>query len=414
MIVLWRTILKNYIRGGVCINRKRKKLFIIGVFFFIIMSISGVYALTLQSTLTVINTGLVKISIDAYKINDENAEIEYANDAVVFPGETTSLIPRVTNLGADCYLRIKVDFINNDINFVDYVAGFSSDFVECGDYYYYDKILSSGETIQIFESIKMPDNVGNLIDDREVKINIIAEAVQCENIEPDYSKEDPWDGIVPTKNESGTYNIEIDDNSTIRIEFDNSTKNDINVSNTFLDGLKDAMPGDTCIDTIEIKNNNNVKTKYYFKVNLIESKEKELLKKMNLIITNEEDVVIYNGELLSNERILLGEIDVGAKEVLTFKVFVPKDLSNEYSNLNPKPTMIFASDYKGNSQYSSSEDAGTQDIQEAYNTKSLVEKLKSPNTGDRIDVVITIFLISATGLIITMILDYAERKRNID
>ena len=71
-----------------------------------------------------------------------------------------------------------------------------------------------------------------------------------------------------------------------------------------------------------------------------------------------------------------------------FKVLVPEELDNQFENLNPKLFFVFSAEY---------------DTEE--NTD------KNPQTGDSIDVAITIFFISAIGLVIVMLLAYKEKKK---
>ena len=66
-----------YKRGSDHINSKRRKLLFLGLFFFALMVVSGVYALTIQNTSAAINTGEVDIKIKFYQVNNLNEEVEY-------------------------------------------------------------------------------------------------------------------------------------------------------------------------------------------------------------------------------------------------------------------------------------------------------------------------------------------------
>ena len=90
------------------------------------MSISGVYALTTQNTSGVLSTGFVDVKLQTYELNSENEEVEFSENKKLLPGETISFIPKVINLGANCYIRIKINY--NSLDFSEYVTGFSSNF----------------------------------------------------------------------------------------------------------------------------------------------------------------------------------------------------------------------------------------------------------------------------------------------
>ena len=411
------------------------------------MIVSGVYALTIQNTSAAINTGEVDIKIKFYKLNNLNEEVEYEN-FVLLPGDVTSFVPKVLNLGADCYLRIKIDYINSDVNFEDYVVNFSDDFEKHGEYYYYKNVLKSGENVKIFDAIMVPENIESMIDDHSFVFNVTAEAVQEKNYTPNYTLDNPWEGITPEKNENSSHTIDVGDPDTIKIKYENKADKDITIPDEFLDELKVALPGDEFKDNIEIKNNNKGKANYYVQLETDDNSdiEKELLDRIALIITNKENEVVYEGNLSEAEIIKLAAIESNEEDELEFKISVPSDLANKYTRLNPKLTLVFSHDYKeetepgdepgtnpttdptvppsggeGNGggapsggQPSSGGGSG-QTAAKKTNKRFSISSIILPRTGDKIDITITIFIIAAIGLVTTMVLDYRERaKEDID
>ena len=150
------------------------------------------------------------------------------------------------------------------------------------------------------------------------------------------------------------------------------------------------VPGDSFTDSIKIKNTNKKKTKYYMEFNTDKNdiKEINLLSQIQLIITKTDGQVVYDGKLLSEDKILLGEYKSGEVDELYFKVSVPEELDNQFENLNPRLLLVFSAE---------------------YDTKE--NTYKNPQTGDSIDVAITIFFISAIGLVVVMLLAYKEKKK---
>ena len=358
------------------------------------MSISAVYAIRNQMTDGIISTGLVNIKIDTYKKNESDQMVKYDDvTKVVNPGEVISIIPQITNLSAECYVRVKINYINDNIDFLDYVTDFSSELNKIGDYYYYNKVLKQNETIKLFDTIKIPENINDLTDKKQIKLEIIAQAIQDKNFEPDYTLIDPWKNINPTQSVKDSYSIDTDKQySKIDVKFQNDIKNDIYIPNNFFENLKNAMPGDVITANVQITNINKNKAKYFLRFSTDDKNQKdiELLNKINLTITNQFGQVLYNGKILKQENILLGEYTLNQSDKLNFKVSIPIDLDNEYIDLNPKVSVVFSADYK------------EKDI--IKNKESKV----NPNTGDKIDWAITIFFISAVGLIIVILLELRE------
>ena len=92
----------------------KKRLFLVGLTFFLIMCISGIYSLSseINDTETTVSTGAVDIKLEEFNGNNE----PFTEDGkVVMPGEEISLVPKVNNLGIECYLRTKITYtINNE------------------------------------------------------------------------------------------------------------------------------------------------------------------------------------------------------------------------------------------------------------------------------------------------------------
>ena len=373
------------------------------------MSISGIYALILQTTGGKFNTGGVDIEIQNYSLNSEETEVKYDNENnEVSPSEVISLISKIENYGENCYVRTKIFYINDAINFKKYVTGMSDEWEKHGDYYYYKRTLNKDEKLKIFDTIKIPDNIRELTSESKIKLEITAEAVQEKNFEPDFSKEDPWQGIVPTQSVNTKYDINTNDNYIV-IKYEDGADEDINVPNNFFEEMKNLMPGDSYTSSVEIKNKNNKKAKYYFKLSLNEENKiyQELLNNIDLIISNKNGKILYNGKMINDKKILLGEYSIGQEDKLDLKIIVPKELENKYANLGSTLNLIFSVEYeKENTENNNAENNNT-------DNKTENENKMNPKTGDKINVAITIFVLSSIGMIIVSFLDYRE-KRNIE
>ncbi len=352
------------------------------------MTISGIFALKEQETNGAIHTNAVDIKINNYTIDENGQEVDYGNEPkIVVPGDVISLIPKVSNQGMDCYLRIKVFYIDENTNFENYVTNFLGDFTKQGDYYYYNKTFKSGENLKIFDTIKIPDDIDDIFTNGYIKLTITAEAVQSKNFKPDYELEDPWNGVEPTETTNETYDID-NKNSKIYVKYEDNTDTNINISNDFFEKASSLVPGDVITSTIEIdnKDKNNANFFLHFDKSNNSQEEIELLDQITLIITNKDGKEIYNGKLSTNDKIFLGKYNKGDKDSLQFKIIVPADLDNKYENINPKLSLVFSAEYEKN----------------------------NPKTGDTIYLATAIFLISSVCFIAVIVLYCKERKKNSD
>jgi len=353
------------------------------------MGISGIYAVTEQLTNGQIITGGIDIDLQVFKINNENKEVKYIEDnKVVMPGEVVSFIPKVENKGERCYLRAKIFYINESIDINQFINGISSDWVKHGEYYYYGKTFDSGKTTKLFDSVQIPNNINEITNSKKIKLEITVEAVQEKNFTPDYTKDDPWQGIVPTKSIRDKYDIDTTTNSKMTIKYENGASEDIIVSDDFFDNMKTIMPGDSYDSSIEIKNKDKKVAKYYLR---FKYDEIALLKETILVITNKKGQIIYNGKIKDAKNIFLGEYKKNQGEKLDLKILVPEDMENQYENLSTKLEWIFKVEYD-------------KEIDKKNNNKT------NPQTGDNINVAITMFILSSIGLIVVMVLEHRERK----
>lgn len=393
------------------------------------MSISGIYAVTNSQINTGFSTGSIDIKINTYELNTENKEVEYGSMNVkAMPGDDVSLIPKISNLGEECYIRFKVEYVNEETDFINYVSGFSNDFIKHGDYYYFENAVKTNEVIKLFDTITVPETIENRTNTDKIELTITAQAIQLRNFEPDYTLDDPWNGIEPIKSTNTTYTIdENSEDKTITIEFENGAEKDISVKNDFFKNIPKILPGDSFEGSIEINNNNKKNVKYYLelKENISNNQELELLKKINITITNSKGQVIYDGKIADINKTLIGNYSLNEKDKLNLKLSLPIELGNEYANIVPRFSLVFSAEYKAEDVIK--EAGGIDRNKENNNTEenkkyneNIIQTIteggngqtkKNPKTGDSVNLAIAIFLSSAIGLIVIMILAYIERRK---
>ena len=80
------------------------------------MTTSGIFAVANQNLNSSISTGNVDVNLEIYK-DDNGEEVLYGEDTTkVMPGDKLSFIPKVNNLAEDCYVRFKVDYIDECVS----------------------------------------------------------------------------------------------------------------------------------------------------------------------------------------------------------------------------------------------------------------------------------------------------------
>ena len=206
------------------------------------MFISGIYALNkeINTTESGISTGTVDIEIKEYNNNAQPFDLD---GTVVMPGDEIVLIPRVNNLGLDCYIRTKIEyFINNeDFSVADYIEGNYSSWTKKGDYYYYDSIFFEKSSIDLFNKVTIP-NLSSEYNDKKIIVSILVEAVQAKNFDGN------WDNVDIRRSINRSYDIYYEGESSVIYE-DGSSRH-ITFDDAFFNKLGNILPGDSISEDI--------------------------------------------------------------------------------------------------------------------------------------------------------------------
>lgn len=360
----------------------KNRLFLLGMIFFIIFCVSGIYALVddvINNTESVISTSYVDIKLEEY----QNGEPYTKENEVVMPGEVVELNTRVSNLGIDCYVRIKIIYTLNNTEYIEsnYINGDYKNWSKIDDYYYYDSVLNQSETLNLFDTIQIPNNIINNSSGDKLVVHIIVEAVQAKNFDGN------WDEVDIKKTIDKSYSMDSEGNS--EIIYENNADKYIDIGDGFFNNLGGLLPGDSISDQITIDNNSSNRIKYYLSVDTknLTQEEIDLLENVNITINNSKNRELYKGKLLQINNMLLGTYNSESNEVINFTISIPSNLDNEYSKIATKIIWIFSVNEENNSL--------------------------NPQTWDlRFDLSMTLFMFSAVGLLIVMIFE-KKGKENI-
>lgn len=350
------------------------------------MTISGIYASAQQITNGQLYSGGVDIDVTMYKLTSENVEVVSVDERKVIPAQVVSVIPKVKNNGEKCYIRAKIFYINNSVEPSKYINSISNDWIKRGDYYYFARPLKEDVSIKMFDTVKIPENIQEITSSKRLVLEVTVEAVQEKNFVPDYSKSDPWQGLEPAQIVNSKYDMDINNTSNILVDYQNGAEESVKLAKNSFSNLREVMPGDTYTTYIQVKNTNKKDEKYYLKFN---SNNVNLPNQMELVITGKNGQVIFDDNIQIGQNILLGQYGAGEEDILDVQMKVPENVENPYEYLDSNLNLVFSVDSE----------------------KKKNNNMINPQTGDKIYLAITIFLISAIGLVIVMVLDYVERRK---
>ena len=347
------------------------------------MLVSGIYALDdeINETENGISTGSVDIQIKEY--NGNNQLFDETKKAVM-PGDEITLIPRINNLGVECYLRVKINYSIGSESFSadSYIDGNYSSWTKKGDYYYYDSVLSKKGSIDLFNKITIP-NLSEEYYGKTVMVHIIVEAVQAKNFDGN------WNDVEIKKSVDRTYDIDYEGESSVIYE--DGINHHITLGNNFFDHLVNMLPGDKDVGTFSILNSSDSKIKYYLSIDYkkLSSSELALLKKINLVIKKSNGQIISESNLADKDKRTLGIYSKGEGDSFIVEISLPKNIDNNFSKLFTKIIWIFSCE-----------------VLEQHNGLN-------PQTWDyNFDLSITVFLISTVGFIIVLFLGKKEADKN--
>ena len=337
-----------------------------------IMTISGIYSLSeeIYNSESGISTGAIDIEIE--ELNKDNQPFDEDGN-LVMPGDEIILIPKINNLGEECYLRAKIEFIidNEVFEVTDYIDGDYTSWSKKDDYYYYNSTFSKKDSTILFNKVTIPDLSSDYYG-KTVAVHIIVEAVQAKHFNGD------WDSVRIKKSIDRRYDIDYEGMSNVIYE--DFTNHHINLDDEFFNKLGNMLPGDSFSETVRLLNKGDSKNEYYFSIDYknLSSEELELLENIKLIVKNQSGV--------------LGIYKKGEGDIFRYEIFLPEDIDNDFSKLSTKIKWNFS--YK------------------AISKVLPAHEESNPKTGDYgINMSIIIFIFSSIGLLLVLLI---WKKENIE
>lgn len=296
------------------------------------------------------DTGVIDIELDEYQLDENGKMIAWQNNPIVLPGSVVSKIPRISNVGYDCWIRVKMTPSDPDLNLTyDYTKGWI--FADDG-YIYYRNILKHGDEVDLFHNVTFPlDMDQEQYQDASLSLKIDVDAIQSKNFIPDFSKSKPWgDVTIQECIREAPYTInelDVPDPLNFELQYDEGAKELIKNHDDLFSNIPTLFPGDKYKDELTLKNNGKTARKLYFRTLNIED---DLLSKLRLNIWLEKNGTrqqIYSGDFASkklDDRILLTVLQPGETGKLIYDIYVPEELDNAYTLLNDKIRWLFSTE----------------------------------------------------------------------
>lgn len=289
-------------------------------------------------------TGSVDVRIRQYEVTRKGEVL--STPGQVMPNQDVSYIPRVINLRAESYVRVKVEIqmdedVANPIT-LENVLGFNKEWVQRGDYFYLTKSLKTNETSDLFRGFHVPkeweqDTACGFT------IRVAVDALQKEYVVPNFDSIAPW-GTVKIEHAKQEDNIDYGIAKKMKVspvmEYTELDGLESKISDLFTN-FNYFMAGDTYRDTLQMKNRSEHPIKLYFKTDTMET---DLTSQMNVKIYC-DGKILYDGKLHSpslGQYQYLTVIPQNTIKDFDFEVHLPKNSKNYYSVLKDKVIWKFS------------------------------------------------------------------------
>lgn len=336
----------------------KKKIIVLGSVLVAGIGVQSVFALSEIHVENQFSTGVVDVGLKEYTLDENGNEVLWQNVENILPGDRISKVPRITNYGNDCYVRVKTEFINTTLDMND-VYGMDTDWILADDgYYYYSQKLSTGDNVDLFKGISIPNDLNMTFQETQFQLKIQLEAIQSKNFTPNFMRSSPWGNveIIECQKEGMYYMAEMQtlEKQTFTVRYEGDTNQLIKNADDFFSNFPVMLPGDCYADSIEFFNDGKKRIPLYFRTSNMEKNDKnceDLLEKIHLKITKFVDgksEIIYDGAIHAkelNQGVELCKLNPLEKGELLYEIETPSELNNCYSLMEEKVVWVFSTEY---------------------------------------------------------------------
>lgn len=274
--------------------------------------------------------GGIEVSLDVYAEDGQGDRTDPY--PILFPGQPASYVIQVNNHYDASWVRVRIDGLLNEEEPIEVIPLSDSRWIRRGDYYYYTEPLGCEESVVMCRAIEIPPDAGY---QGTVSLGISAGAIQAENFQPDFDREDPFRGVKTEATahiDEGQWQHNMEQvQGPVHISYDDAASSLVDDTGLFGDGdgPNALLPGTRLQDSFLVRNDSgNIKELSLFSM---ETGEHIPEAKRVLLQIERDGRLLYQDSLLNEDLkqgILLAVLPPGTESRVTFTIRVPEDMTN--------------------------------------------------------------------------------------
>ena len=145
-----------------------------------------------------LETGSVKIGIETLGL-EHGTFRKLPQEVIVDCEKPVSYIPRITNRGETCYLRVRLlaKAGEKQLELTDHLQDIQSGWIRKGEYLYYQEPVAYGRSVDVCQGFQLPEE-WDFYQEKNLQLRTEADALQAKNFKPDLAADNPWGDLVVT------------------------------------------------------------------------------------------------------------------------------------------------------------------------------------------------------------------------
>lgn len=150
-----------------------------------------------------LETGSVKIGIETLGL-EHGTFRKLPQEVIVDCEKPVSYVPRITNRGETCYLRVRLlaKAGDQELELADHLQDIQSGWIRKGEYLYYQEPVAYGRSVDVCRGFQLPEE-WDFYQEKNLQLRTEADALQAKNFKPDLAEENPWGDLVVTASQIG-------------------------------------------------------------------------------------------------------------------------------------------------------------------------------------------------------------------
>lgn len=138
-----------------------------------------------------LETGSVMIGIKTLGL-EHGTFRKLPQEVIVDCEKPVSYVPRITNRGETCYLRVRLlaKAGDQELELADHLQDIQSGWIRKGEYLYYQEPVAYGRSVDVCRGFQLPEE-WDFYQEKNLQLRTEADALQAKNFKPDLAAENP-------------------------------------------------------------------------------------------------------------------------------------------------------------------------------------------------------------------------------